>query len=282
MSDAQVSADGQSHRLPQPFMVIATQNPFEFEGTYPLPESQLDRFLLRIAVGYPERDDEMLVLTSHRGGEPVDRLEPVVDPAQILALQDATRQVVVEESISDYLLDIVGATRHSPLLRVGVSTRGALCLYRAAQALAVIENRDYVVPDDVKRLAVPVLAHRVIAKSYHQGEREAVETLIQRLVDDIRAELAAAGHPPEPARLTSITRPRRIMRPPPGMRQPCQRQRAVGRTLTMSGLAGVFAGLSPQPASTGGRWPARADAGASGAKNLVLPPFACFAIPGHC
>ena len=112
-------------------MVIATQNPFEFEGTYPLPESQLDRFLLRISVGYPEREDELQVLTSHRGGEPVDRLEPVLDAAQILALQEATRRVAVEESIADYLLDIVSATRHSPLLQVGVSTRGALCLYRA-------------------------------------------------------------------------------------------------------------------------------------------------------
>jgi MoxR-like ATPase len=185
MSDAQVSADGQTHRLPQPFMVIATQNPFEFEGTYPLPESQLDRFLLRISIGYPEREDELQVLTSHRTGEPVDRLEPVLNAAQILTLQEATRRVVVEESIADYLLDIVAATRHSPLLQVGVSTRGALCLYRATQSLAVIENRDYVVPDDVKRLAVPVLAHRVIARSFHQGERQAVEMLIQRLVDEI-------------------------------------------------------------------------------------------------
>ena len=166
-------------------MVIATQNPFEFEGTYPLPESQLDRFLLRISVGYPEREDELQVLTSHRGGEPVDRLEPVLDAAQMLALQEATRQVAVEESIADYLLDIVSATRQSSLLQVGVSTRGALCLYRATQSLAVIENRDYVVPDDVKRLAVPVLAHRVIARSFHQGERQAVETLIQRLVDEV-------------------------------------------------------------------------------------------------
>ena len=109
----------------------------------------------------------------------------MLDAAQVLALQEATRRVSVEESIADYLLDIVSATRQSSLLQVGVSTRGALCLYRATQALAVIENRDYVVPDDVKRLAVPVLAHRVIARSFHQGERQAVETLIQRLVDEV-------------------------------------------------------------------------------------------------
>jgi len=186
MSDGQVTADGQTYPLPQPFMVIATQNPFEFEGTYPLPESQLDRFLLRISVGYPERDDEMLVLTSHRQGEPVDRLQHVLDASQVVALQMAVREVAMDESINSYLLDIVDATRRSSELRVGVSTRGALCLYRASQALALIENRDFVVPDDVKRLAVPVLAHRVIAKGYLQGShRQAVEGLIRQLVEEI-------------------------------------------------------------------------------------------------
>ncbi len=128
MSDAQVSADGHTYRLPHPFMVIATQNPFEFEGTYPLPESQLDRFLLRISVGYPDRDEELQVLSSHRAGEPVDRLEPVLDPQQIVSLQEAVRQVTVEESISEYLLEIVAATRRSNELHVGVSTRGAALL----------------------------------------------------------------------------------------------------------------------------------------------------------
>ncbi len=136
MSDAQVSIDGVSHRLPKPFIVIATQNPFEFEGTYPLPESQLDRFLLRISVGYPSREDELQVLAIHRSGEPLEHLTPVVDCAQILALQQAVREVTVEESIYEYVLDIVEATRNSPELHVGVSTRGALCLYRACQSLA--------------------------------------------------------------------------------------------------------------------------------------------------
>jgi len=186
MSDGQVSVDGHTHTLPRPFMVIATQNPFEFEGTYPLPESQMDRFLMRISMGYPEREDERLVLTSHRGGEPVDELRPVLTGAQIVALQDAVRQVAVDDTIHDYLLDIVDATRNCDELHVGVSTRGALSLYRAAQALAVVEGRQFVVPDDVKRLAVPVLAHRVIAKGYlHGGQRDAVESLIHRLVDDV-------------------------------------------------------------------------------------------------
>ncbi len=188
MSDGQVSVDGQSYPLPQPFMVIATQNPFEFEGTYPLPESQLDRFLLRIAVGYPERDDELQVLSSHRVGQPIDRLRSVLDASQIVALQHAVRQVAMDESINSYLLDIVDATRRCEELRVGVSTRGALCLYRASQSLAMIENRDFVIPDDVKRLAVPVLSHRVIAKGYLQGtHRQALETLLTRLVEEVRA-----------------------------------------------------------------------------------------------
>jgi len=133
MSDRQVTIDGVTHALPQPFMVIATQNPFEFEGTYPLPESQLDRFLMRIAVGYPEREDEIQVLSSHRMNEPVEALQHVLDAQQVVALQQGVRQVAVDESINGYLLDIVDATRSCEELRVGVSTRGALCLYRAAQ-----------------------------------------------------------------------------------------------------------------------------------------------------
>ncbi|HVC96862.1 MAG TPA: MoxR family ATPase [Pirellulales bacterium] len=186
MSDCQVSIDGTTHPLPRPFMVIATQNPFEFEGTYPLPESQLDRFLLRISVGYPDREDELQVLTIHRDGEPVDDLTPVLDCHQVLKLQQAARKVTVDEAIHEYLLDIVEATRNSEELHVGVSTRGALCLYRASQSLALVEGRDFVVPDDVKRLAVAVLSHRVITKGYlHGSQRGAVESLIQRFVDDL-------------------------------------------------------------------------------------------------
>ncbi|HEV3417451.1 MAG TPA: MoxR family ATPase [Pirellulales bacterium] len=186
MSDRQVSVDGQTHPLPLPFMVIATQNPFEFEGTYPLPESQLDRFLMRISIGYPGRVDELQVLSAHRGGEPVDSLRPVVNGPQIRDLQESVRQVTVDEAIQEYLLNIIEATRRCDELQVGASTRGALCLYRASQALATVEGRDYVVPDDVKRLAVPVLAHRVIAKSYaHAGQRNTLESLIQRLLDGI-------------------------------------------------------------------------------------------------
>jgi MoxR-like ATPase len=184
MSEGQVSVDGQTFSLPRPFLVIATQNPFEYEGTYALPESQLDRFLLRISMGYPGRDDERRVLVSHRQGEPVQELEPVIECEQVAALQEAVRAVKFEQSVGDYLLEIVHKTRESDEVRVGVSTRGALSLYRSAQALALIEGRAFVVPDDIKRLAPLVLAHRVILKGFlRTGQREAAEALIRRLVE---------------------------------------------------------------------------------------------------
>jgi len=186
MGENQISADGRTYDLPRPFMVIATRNPLEFEGTYPLPESQLDRFLLRISVGYPTRENELEVLATHRNGEPVDQLEPVLDAEQIVALQEQVRQVKVDASISDYLMEIVQATRDCEDLHVGVSIRGSLSLYRAAQAAALIDGRDYVVPDDVKNLAVAVFAHRVITRGYlHGGQREAIEALIGRLIDEV-------------------------------------------------------------------------------------------------
>ena len=186
MSDQQVSVDGTTHKLDSPFIVIATQNPYEFEGTYPLPESQLDRFLIRIRVGYPSREDELRVLTSHRAGDPVERLKPVLTADDVITLQSAVREVTVNEAIHQYLLDVVDATRNCDELQVGASTRGALCLYRAAQALALIEGRDFCVPDDVKRLTVPVLSHRVIPRGYaHGSQRDAMETLIASLVEEV-------------------------------------------------------------------------------------------------
>ncbi len=187
MSDGQVSVDGHTYRLPTPFLVIATQNPFEFEGTYALPESQLDRFLLRISVGYPSREDERQVLVSHRRGQPVDELQPVLTCEQVMSLQAAVREVTVDASLSDYLLDIVETTRNCSELSVGVSTRGALSLYRAAQAASLLAGRSFVVPDDIKQLAVPVLGHRIIPRSFAQGQqRSAVEALIRRLVSTVR------------------------------------------------------------------------------------------------
>jgi len=170
MNVASVSIDGTTHRLPAPFMVLATQNPFEFEGTYPLPESQLDRFLLRIDVGYPDREDEKRVLEQHNKRDPLDGVEPVVTAGDVVEAQDRVRDIRVDDALRDYLLSIVAATRESRRLRLGVSPRGAAALQRAAQAHAFLEDRDYVIPDDIKRLALPVLAHRVVLDGALPGE----------------------------------------------------------------------------------------------------------------
>jgi MoxR-like ATPase len=187
MNDWQVSVEGITYPLERPFLVLATQNPFEFEGTYVLPESQLDRFMIRLRMGYPVRSEERQILTSHRQGEPVDQLRSVVTRSNVLALQSMVREVRVDAAIADYLLDLVHLTRESKDLHVGVSTRGALTLYRAAQSLALVSARDYVIPDDIKTLAVPVLAHRVVGKSFLQaGDFNAAESIIRDLVDRLR------------------------------------------------------------------------------------------------
>ena len=187
MSDRQASIEGQTYPLAPPFIVLATQNPYEFEGTYVLPESQLDRFMLRLRMGYPIRSEERKVFASHRNGEPVERLSPVLTAKEVLHLQHGVRRVKVDDAITEYLLDIVHATRRSDDLHVGVSTRGALTLYRAAQSLALVSGRYYVIPDDIKTLVVPVLAHRVVGKSFLQaGEFGAAEAIIRDIVDRIR------------------------------------------------------------------------------------------------
>jgi MoxR-like ATPase len=187
MSDRQVSVEGKTYPLDAPFIVLATQNPYEFEGTYVLPESQLDRFMIRLRMGYPIRSEERKVFASHREGEPVDSLGAALSAEDVLMLQRSVRAVQVDDAISDYLLDIIHATRRSEDLHVGVSTRGALTLYRAAQSLALVSGRNYVVPDDVKTLVVPVLSHRVVGKSFLQaGEFGAAEAIIRDLVDRIR------------------------------------------------------------------------------------------------
>lgn len=187
MSDQQVSVEGKTYPLQPPFIVLATQNPYEFEGTYVLPESQLDRFMIRLKMGYPVRSEERRVLASHRAGEPVESLRPVLTAADVQSLQQAVRAVRVDDAITEYLLDIVHDTRKVEELHVGVSTRGALTLYRASQSHALVSGRDYVVPDDIKALAVPVLAHRVVGKSFLQaGEFGASESVIRDVVDRAR------------------------------------------------------------------------------------------------
>ncbi len=190
MSDRQVTVDGVTHPLPQPFLVLATQNPHEFEGTYPLPESQLDRFLMRIRIGYPSRDDEKRVLTSRGRSDPLDTLEPVVGAEDVLAMQAAVREVAVEDSLYDYVLAIVAETRASRDIEIGASPRGALHLSRAAQALAFLEGREYVIPDDVKRLAVGVLAHRLVGRTLaSDGPEDEREAIVRRILDRVEVPL---------------------------------------------------------------------------------------------
>jgi MoxR-like ATPase len=164
MNERQVSVDGITHPLPQPFVLIATQNPYEYEGTYPLPENQRDRFMVCLEIGYPDRSIELDMLQQQLDGGPLAGLKPVLDVDELLELQAACREVRVEESIREYLLDIVAGTRDHQELSLGASPRGAIALFRAAQGLALCDGRDYTVPDDVKTLAPAVLAHRVICR----------------------------------------------------------------------------------------------------------------------
>jgi MoxR-like ATPase len=180
MNEAQVSLDHSTYALPRPFMVLATQNPMEYEGTHALPESQLDRFLLRIRIGYPAAADERAILRSGGAGM-ADGLAPVLDAADVVRLQEETEAVRATDAVLDYLVALVTATRTSPLLTLGASPRGALALLRAARALALVEGRDFLVPDDLKGLAVPALAHRVAVKS---GAPPA-DTVIRAITDSV-------------------------------------------------------------------------------------------------
>ncbi|HEY7433915.1 MAG TPA: MoxR family ATPase [Methylomirabilota bacterium] len=185
MNEAQVSLDHSTYPLPRPFMVLATQNPREYEGTFPLPESQLDRFLLRIRIGYPGAADEKAVL---RGDPAPAHLAPVVEAGEVLALQETAERVRAEESVLDYLVALVTATRRSPLLALGVSPRGSLALLRAARARALADGRDYLLPDDIKELAVPALAHRVIVKGSIAGAAAGGmdgETAVTAILQDV-------------------------------------------------------------------------------------------------
>jgi MoxR-like ATPase len=185
MNENQVSVDGQPVRLEQPFMVIATQNPFEFEGTYFLPENQLDRFVLRVRIGYPSRDDERQILMQQPDRAPLEALRPVMKAADIVQLQLATDQVRVDDSLMGYLQDIVEATRRHESFEVGVSPRGALALLRAARASALIQGRDYAVPDDIKQLARPVFAHRVVSKSFRDGHAASTDQSLIEILEQI-------------------------------------------------------------------------------------------------
>jgi MoxR-like ATPase len=192
MNEAQVTMDNRTHPLPQPFMVMATQNPVEHHGTYPLPESQLDRFLLCIRMGYPSRASEKEILREHTGNFSVAAIQPVMDAGDVLAMQEAAQRVGVEDSLLDYAIEIVVRTRQTDQLSLGVSPRGALMLRRAAQARAFVEGRDFCLPDDFKRLILPVFAHRVVVNTRYASTRKKSEqaaAILSEIVESTRVPL---------------------------------------------------------------------------------------------
>jgi MoxR-like ATPase len=188
MNEGQVTVDARSYPLPQPFLVIATQNPVEHHGTYPLPESQLDRFLMRIRMGYPDGDAEREILRSEAGAAQLETLHPVLSGADVLEMQRAVAQVRVDDSLVSYVLAIVGKTRESEHLSLGVSPRGSQMIYRAAQAMAFVDGRDFCVPEDFKPLAVPVFSHRVVVDGLYAStlkKSEQAEQVIQEIVESV-------------------------------------------------------------------------------------------------
>lgn len=178
MEERQVTVDGKTYKVPDPFMVIATQNPVEYMGTYPLPEAQLDRFLMKISMGYPERSDEIGILYRFQEQSPLTALEPVADTEELLKLKQKIRSVRVDQSLAGYIIDIVGSTRGHEHIMLGCSPRASLSLFRAAQASACYEGRDFVVPEDIRDLAVPVLSHRIILRQEARIKRISAEQVI--------------------------------------------------------------------------------------------------------
>ena len=191
MNESQITVDNHTHPLPQPFLVLATQNPIEHHGTYPLPESQLDRFLMRIRMGYPSRESEKEILRNDAAGKS-EGAAPLMNADDVAAMQEAVARVRVDDSLLDYALEIVERTRQTEQLSLGVSPRGAVMLHRAAQARAFLEGRDYCLPDDFKSLIVPVFAHRVVVSSRYvstQKKSEQAEAILREILDTTRVPL---------------------------------------------------------------------------------------------
>ncbi|MBN1993222.1 MAG: MoxR family ATPase [Anaerolineae bacterium] len=193
MQERQVSIDGKTRLLPRPFLVLATQNPIEFEGTFPLPEAQLDRFLMRLSIGYPAQADEAQIIKSQRQAHPVESLAPVVPGPDLLTFSQQVAQIHVEASLEDYILRLIQATRNHPDLALGASPRGSLALYKTSQALAAIQGRDYVIPDDIKKLVPLTLAHRMILKPESQLRGRTTLAVLHDIVDhtDLPLEITA-------------------------------------------------------------------------------------------
>jgi MoxR-like ATPase len=192
MAERHVTVEGMTHPLPAPFIVLATQNPIEHHGTYPLPESQLDRFMLRLRIGYPKSDDEKQILRDREYSDPLDDVQPVMSSSDVTALQDSVASISVDDALVEYLMRLVAATRDSEMLDLGVSPRGTLALFRAAQALALTEERSYCIPDDIKRLVLPVFAHRVAVSSRFSSSlrrSEEAEAVLREIMKSVSVPL---------------------------------------------------------------------------------------------
>jgi len=185
MQERQVTVDVETICLPRPFMVLATQNPIELEGTFPLPEAQVDRFLMRLALGYPDKEDENAILLRYEQEDPGLALEPAIEAKDLFEMQGRVKTVLVEESVRRYLVDVVRATRDHPAVELGVSPRGTLALYKSAQALAALRGRAFVIPDDVKYLAPSVLTHRIILSPQVRLRGRSPEEVVSEIVDTV-------------------------------------------------------------------------------------------------
>jgi MoxR-like ATPase len=185
MEEGQITVDGVTYDLPEPFLVLATQNPIEYEGTFPLPESQLDRFMLRLQIGYPAREDELKILERQRASHPLESLEPVVGVEDIYGLQRAVREVRIDDLVRRYVVDITRSSREHPDVLLGASPRATLALFRSTQAVALLAGRDYVLPDDVKALAEPVLAHRLILRPAARVRDTSPNAVVADLLDSL-------------------------------------------------------------------------------------------------
>ena len=185
MEEGQITVDGVAHVMPVPFHVLATQNPIEYEGTFPLPETQLDRFLIRLSLGYPSIADEITIMERQHLAHPIELLEPVADSQEVLMLEKVVRKVFVDELVRQYIASLVAATRQHTGIRLGASPRGSLALFRTVQARALLQGRDYVLPDDVKHMAEPVLAHRLILRSKEQSEDRSGRNLVGELLETV-------------------------------------------------------------------------------------------------
>ena len=193
MEERQVTVEGITHKVPRPFMVMATQNPVEYEGTFPLPEAQLDRFLLLVSLGYPTHEEELAIIEGQQVSHPIDSLEPVTNAKEIIALQDSVRQIFVDDLIKQYIVTVVDATRSHPDIALGASPRGSLALFRGSQALALIRDRDFVMPDDVKELTVPMLSHRIIISAAARMRGTQSREIIDNIVNEILVPAAQAA-----------------------------------------------------------------------------------------